>query len=60
MSRTNVLMQLGEYCTTHHCKNCPIGKLATENHNGCPEVLRFPQIAEEASKLIRQELPKGE
>ena len=51
--RENVLMQLGDYCTMHHCKNCPIKKIAEENHNGCPEVLRIPEIANIISEMLK-------
>ena len=52
-TRENMLMQLGDYCTTHHCKNCFIKKLAEENHNGCPEVLRIPEIASQVSEILK-------
>ena len=55
MSREHVLMQLGQYCTTHLCKKCPIYEMARAQHHDCPECLRIPEIAEEVSKLIRRE-----
>lgn len=51
--RMNMLMQLGDYCTTHHCKNCFIKKLGEENHHGCPEVLRIPEIAQHVSEVLK-------
>ena len=52
-NRENVLMQLGDYCTTHHCKNCFIKKLAEENHHQCPEVLRIPEVAQHVSEVLK-------
>lgn len=51
--RENVLMQLGDYCTHHTCKNCPIHKIAEENHHGCPEVLRIPEVAKRISEILK-------
>lgn len=52
-SRDNVLMQLGDYCTTHTCKNCPLREMAAEHHHGCPEFLRVPELAEKVSDLLK-------
>lgn len=52
MSRKLTLMRMGEYCTTHQCKKCPIKALAEAHHHGCPECLRVPEIAEAAELLI--------
>lgn len=51
--RENVLMQLGDYCTKHTCKNCFIHKIAEEHHHGCPEVLRIPEVAHQVSETIK-------
>lgn len=55
MSRKNNLLQLGEFCTTHRCKTCPIRTLANEHHHGCPECFRVPEVAEKASEIIQHE-----
>ena len=52
MSRKLTLMRMGQYCTTHLCKKCPIKELAEAHHHGCPECLRVPEIAEAAELLI--------
>lgn len=51
--RENVLMQLGEYCTNHTCKNCPFQKLAEEHRHGCPEFLRIPELAQQVSEILK-------
>lgn len=51
-ARENVLMQLGDYCTHHTCKNCPLNKLANEHRHGCPEFLRIPELAHFASEAL--------
>jgi hypothetical protein len=51
--RENMLMQLGDYCTTHLCKNCPFKKLAEEHHHGCPEFLRIPEMAHFVSEILK-------
>lgn len=51
--RKNVLMQLGDYCTKHICKNCPIKKLAEEHNHGCPEVFRIPSVADQISEMLK-------
>ena len=52
MSRKMTLMRMGQYCTTHVCKKCPIKALAEKHHHGSPECLRVPEIAEAAELLI--------
>lgn len=52
MSRKLTLMRMGQYCTTHLCKKCPIKEMAEAHHHGCPECLRIPEIAEAAEMLI--------
>ena len=52
-SRENVLMQLGDYCTKHTCKNCPFKKMAEEHHHGCPEFLRVPELANRVSEILK-------
>ena len=41
------IQQIGEFCTSTLCKNCPIQKWNEESglHNGCMESLRFPEVA---------------
>ena len=51
--RENVLMQLGDYCTKHICKDCPLGRLAKEHHHGCPEFLRVPELAHLVSLTLK-------
>ena len=51
--RENVLMQLGDYCTHHTCKNCPLKKLAEDHHHGCPEFLRIPELAAHVSMTLK-------
>lgn len=52
MSRKMTLMRLGQYCSTHLCKKCPIKAMAEQHHHDCPECLRIPEIAETAELLI--------
>ncbi len=51
--RESVLMQLGDYCTRHICKNCPFKKKAEEHNHGCPEFLRIPELAEYVSQTLK-------
>ena len=41
------IRQIGEFCTSTHCKKCPIRKWNEESglHNGCMESLRLPEVA---------------
>lgn len=52
-ARENILMQLGDYCTNHLCKNCPIEKIAEEYDHSCPEVFRIPAVANYISEMLK-------
>ena len=41
------IRQIGEFCTSTLCKECPIRKWNEESglHNGCMESLRLPEVA---------------
>lgn len=53
-------MQLGDYCTTHTCKDCFISKLASDNNHGCPEALRIPEVARRVSDVLKHRRTKKE
>lgn len=51
-------MQLGQYCNTAKCYECPIyeaWKANGEFNNSCVECLRFPDIAEKMVKAMEGE-----
>ena len=59
-ARVNVMMQLGEYCTNHLCKEgkCEILRIIKETGNEtnmCCEALRFPEVAFKVSQFLKQE-----
>ena len=42
------IRRIGGFCTSTHCKKCPIRKWNEESglHNGCMESLRLPEVSE--------------
>lgn len=51
MSIADVLLDLGEICTTHTCNHCPLKELA-RNGNGCPELLHIRANANKVAEII--------
>lgn len=51
MSIADVLLALGEICTTHTCNHCPLKELA-RNGNGCPELLHIRANASKIAEII--------
>ena len=54
--RQQVMMQLGQYCNTTRCYECPIyesWKNSGAYNNNCMECLRFPEVAEKMDKAIK-------
>lgn len=55
--RQQVLMQLGEYCSTTKCYDCPIYQEWSKTgafNNCCMEYLRFPEIAKNMDDAIKE------
>lgn len=55
IEKEHVIRQLGEWCTTHFCKDCPIRNsiYVKEYHNACFEALRFPEVAHAMAEEIK-------
>lgn len=55
--RQQVMVQLGQYCNTAKCMECPIYKAWSETgayNNCCMEYLRFPDIAARMDEVIKE------
>lgn len=56
MSISDVLQALGEICTTHVCKDCPLNEFKN-NGNTCPELLHIPVNADKIAGIIASGCP---
>lgn len=61
MNRQQLIMQLGQYCNSINCRDCPIYESWAEGkifNKCCMEFLRFPGIAKKMDEAVKKEKEK--